>query len=326
VAKLTVVPGSAEDPLGALVADYLTSCKARGLSPNTLQNSYGYPLRKVLLPFCEREGITDPAGLTSRALDRLAGQLMDEGGTRGPLSRHSVHAYIRAVNHFLAWAKREGEPVQAKAQLPRLPKAVLEVLSRDEIQAMEDKAATERDKLIIRTLADTGVRVGELVRLRTSDLVSQGRQHYLRVAGRSQGGGAKGDRSRLVPIPRLYPRLRRYADRGRPKDVTSDRLFISLKRRPESAGGAYQPLTESGVQQLVRNLASTAGIQRRVYPHLLRHSYITWAIRRGMHPVQIRQIVGHESTAMIDRVYTHLVPQDAYLAATKLYTDDSDGD
>lgn len=319
MAKLAVVPETANGPLGALVEDYLASCKARGLSPNTLQNSYGYPLRKVLLPYCEKERITELAGLTSRALDRLAGHLMDVGGPRGPLSRHSVHAYIRAINHFLAWAKREGEPVQARAQLPRLPKSVLEVLSREEIQSMEDIASTERDKLIIRTLADTGIRVGELVKLRTGDLQSQGRQHYLRIRG-------KGSKERLVPIPRLYPRLRRYADRGRPKDTTSDRLFISLKRRPESMGGAYEPLTESGVQQLVRNLAATAGIRRRVYPHLLRHSYITWAIRRGMHPVQIRQIVGHESTAMIDRVYTHLVPQDAYAAAMKLYAEDADGE
>jgi integrase/recombinase XerD len=216
-----------------------------------------------------------------------------------------VHAYVRALNHFLTWAQGEGEPVKARAQLPRLPKAVLEVLSRDEIAAMEDAARTERDKLIIRTLADTGIRVGELVKLRKSDLVTQGRQHYLLVRG-------KGAKERLVPIPRLYHRLNRYVERGRPKDTITDRVFLALNRRPESQGGAYEPITESGIQQLVRNLAQTVGIERRVYPHLLRHSYITWAIRRGMHTVQIRQIVGHESTAMIDRVYSHLVPQDAY--------------
>lgn len=55
--KLTLVAGTAAGPLATLVEDYLASCKARGLSPNTLQNSYGYPLRKVLLPFCEAEGI-----------------------------------------------------------------------------------------------------------------------------------------------------------------------------------------------------------------------------------------------------------------------------
>src|SRR3982074_1138830 len=229
--------------LAALVEDYLAACKARGLSPNTVNNSYGYPLRKVLLPFCEREGIASLPGLTTRVRDRLARELMDNGGPRGQLSRHSIHAYTRAINHFLAWAKREGQSVSGKAQLPRLPKAILEVLSRDEIQGMEDAANNERDKLIVRLLADTGVRVGELVKLRKTDLVIQGRQYYLRVRG-------KGSRERLVPIPRLHPRLRRYADRTRPADATTDRLLISLKRRPHSQGGSYEALTESGIQQL----------------------------------------------------------------------------
>jgi integrase len=65
-------------------------------------------------------------------------------------------------------------------------------------------------------------------------------------------------------------------------------------------------------------------MDRRVYPHLLRHSYITWAIREGMPPVQIRQIVRHESTAMIDRVYSHLGPQDADDAMVKALTDAED--
>jgi len=90
------------------------------------------------------------------------------------MSKHSVHAYIRAINHFLSWANREGEPVAVKAQLPRLPKQFVDVLSRGDIQAMEDAAQTERDKLIVRTLADTGIRVGELVALRPSDLQLQG--------------------------------------------------------------------------------------------------------------------------------------------------------
>ncbi len=86
--------------------------------------------------------------------------------------------------------------------------AVLEVLSSEEIQALEDAAMTERDKLIVRTLADTGIRVGELAKLRTADLTTQGRQQYLRVRG-------EGSKERLVPVPRLYARLRHYADLGR---------------------------------------------------------------------------------------------------------------
>jgi integrase len=73
------------------------------------------------------------------------------------------------------------------------------VLSRDETQALEDVAVTERDKLIVRILGDTGIRVGELVNLTTHDLINRDRNLYLRV------GGKTGER--LVPIPRLSRRL-----------------------------------------------------------------------------------------------------------------------
>jgi integrase len=71
------------------------------------------------------------------------------------------------------------------------------------------------------------MRVGELLRLRVDDLASDGRKRYLRVLGRGQGGGAKGDSSRLVPItPGLHVRLDRYARRGRP-ECNTDRLFVT---------------------------------------------------------------------------------------------------
>src|SRR5215471_4047759 len=88
---------------------------------------------------------------------------------------------------------------------------------------MEDAAVTERDKLIVRLLADTGIRVGELVRLTLNDLIERDRAHYLRVAGKTG--------ERMVPIPRLYRRLARYAQRGRPRDVTSDFTHVGLRRR-----------------------------------------------------------------------------------------------
>ena len=61
-----------------------------------------------------------------------------------------------------------------------------------------------------------------------SDLIERDRKTYLKVQG-------KGDKDRLVPVPTLERRLRRYSKRGRPPEVIGDRLFISLKRR---AGGA----------------------------------------------------------------------------------------
>ena len=63
--------------------------------------------------------------------------------------------------------------------------------------------------------------------------------------------------------------VRRYAERSQPADATGDRLFVSLRR---STNGGYEAITESGVQQMVRDLAERAGIRKRVHPHLFRHS------------------------------------------------------
>lgn len=302
-----MVAEPAANPIQTLVDDYLADARARGLSPATLTQSYGYPLRNVLVPWCAANEITDLEQLDTRTLNRLSATLLDQGGKRGQLSKHSVHTYMRAINRFLSWAEAEGEGAGAKAQLPKLPKKLVDVLSRDEIERMEDAAKAERDKLIVRLLADTGIRVGELVSLRTSDLIERDRNHFIRVRG-------KGSRERLVPVPRLYRRLLRYAERGRPEDTASDKLFIALRRRP---GGDYEPLTTSGVDQLIRNLAKSARIEKRVYPHLLRHSYATWALTRGMNPIQLAQILGHSSLAMIQTVYSHLSPSDAYEAMVR---------
>ncbi len=303
---------AAVTPIPRLVEDYLADARARGLSPSTLSQSYGYPLRNVLIPWCSEHGIESVEGLDRRALNSLSTHLLDVGGKRGPLSRHSVHTYMRAVNRLLTWAEGEGEGGGAKAQLPKLPKKLVDVLGRDEIERMEDAAKTERDKLIVRLMADTGLRVGELVGLRVSDLLERDRNHFIRVRG-------KGSRERLVPIPRLYRRLVKYAERGRPDDTVSDRLFIALRRRPN---GDYEALTTSGVDQLIRHLAKSAAIKKRVYPHLLRHSYATWALARGMNPIQLAQILGHSSLAMIQNVYSHLSPSDAYEAMLRALSAD----
>jgi integrase len=215
---------------------------------------------------------------------------------------------------FLSWAEAEGEAVAARAKAPKAAKRLLDVLSREEIQAMEDVAATERDQLIVRVLADTGIRVGELVNLTVVDLVERDRSHYLRVRGKSG--------ERLVPIPRLYRRLLRHAQRGRPRDVQSDRLFISLRCRP---GGDHGPPTASGVEQVIHELGGTAEISKRVYPHLLRHSYATWALTRSMNPVMLAHILGHTSLSMIQNVYSHLTPTDAYQAMLETLAEDDNG-
>lgn len=124
-------------------------------------------------------------------------------------------------------------------------KRALDALSPDEVQAMEDAANTERDKLVVRVLADTGMRLGELLALRVSDIRSEAGRHVIKVLG-------KGDRERLIPIqPALARRLRRFGDRPR-QDSTSDKLFLTLRRSRDS--GQLGPLKESAVELMIRNL------------------------------------------------------------------------
>src|SRR5262249_44801950 len=123
--------------------------------------------------------IGDVEQLTRPALSGLSAQLLEEGGKSGrPLSRHTIASYLRSINVFLSWAEAEGESVAGRAKAPKSSKRIIDVLSRDEVQAMEDAATTERDKLIIRLLADTGIRVGELVRLTLDDLIERDRTYY----------------------------------------------------------------------------------------------------------------------------------------------------
>lgn len=258
----SVVEPAPGTPLERPVEEYLTSCRARGLKPKAVNMTYGWPLRRVFLPWARSEGLTTPADVTPRALERLAAHLLESPGARGSLSRNSVYTYHRSVNQWVRWAREEGEATQkrARAPLPRVPRSLPDVLSRGEIATLEEAATAERDRPIVRLLADTGMRVGELVGLRTGDLIIRDRRTHLRVTG-------KGDRERQIPIvPRLARRLELYVEKTRPMDTRSYRIFLGLPR--SGSTGRYEPLTVSGVEHLVRDLGERCGLRKRVHPHL----------------------------------------------------------
>src|SRR2546425_2962242 len=270
------------DTLGRLLQDYLQDKRAAGASPRTV-NHYKEVLEQVLLPFCAEAGIASLAELDTRHLNDLGVGHLDGSRSRSgrPISKATVHSYMRAINGFLSWARTQGEGGNARGRLPSMRKRVLDTLSREEIQRMEDAAETERDKLIVRLLADTGMRLGELLALRPHDVRVEGGKNVVKVRG-------KGDRDRLVPLaPGLARRLKRFADRSR-REASSDHLFLTLRRG--RASGQLDCVTESGVEQVIRALAQVAGIEKRVYPHLLRHSFATDYLRRGGNPILLQQI------------------------------------
>ena len=317
MAKIAVVaPADSSSPLHRLVDDYLMACRARGLAKGTIDNSYGYPLRSIFLPWCDAHDIQRPEELTPRQVDAFSVALLDREGRNGrPLSKFSVHAYARAVRGFLTWCAKEGEKVEARPSLPRLPRRVLDVLSREEINALEGGAASERDRIIIRLLGDCGLRASELCSLEPGDIARHDRQAYIRVRG-------KGERERLVPLPpALLRRLDRYIRDTRPIDSRHDQLFLSMRK---GRSGDYEPLTRSGLLQAIDTAAERAGLTaKRVHPHLLRHSFITNALRAGVNPLVLSRIVGHSSLRMIEQVYSHLNAGDSYEAMMRALANDT---
>lgn len=306
-------PVTTPSPIEQLVDDYLISCQARGLAPSTVSGAYGYPLRFVFIPWCADHGIERPDQLTSRIVDAFSVHLQARLGKNGrPLSKFSIHSYTRSIRLFLTWCTKEGEQVAARPSLPRLPRRVLKTLSREEINRLELAAPSERDRIIIRILGDCGLRASELCALAPDDVVRHDRQAYLRVKG-------KGDRDRLVPIlPALLRRIERYIRDGRPRDIRPDVLFLSLRK---GLTGEYGPLTRSGLFQLIEHTGIRAGMEdRKVHPHLLRHSFITNALRSGVSPIILSQIAGHTSMRMIEQVYSHLNATDSYNAMVQALT------
>lgn len=75
---------------------------------------------------------------------------------------------------------------------------------------------------------------------------------------------------------------------------------------------------------MVREAAHRAGIQKRVYPHLLRHSYATEWLRRGGNPLLLAQQLGHENLNMIQSTYSHLVAGDVFAEAMRMFEDEDD--
>jgi integrase/recombinase XerD len=296
-----LLPSGRLSELERLADDYLNHCRARGLSPRT-DRQYSYSLHAVFLPWCNDQGIENVADFDRRAADRFTAALLTRHKPDGqPLSKYSVTTYTRPVRQMVTWARREGEAIEGQPQLPRRPKPVRNILTRDELDSLERAVPEERDKLVIRLFADCGLRLKELKGLQASDVIRADRQAYVQVLG-------KGDRVRAVPVaPTLLRRLEKLIER-RPEPRSSDAVFVAFRRGP---GNSYDALTGDGIYQIVQDAARRARLGKRVHPHLLRHSWMTEMVRSGMSPIQLSMIAG-ASPEVITECYTHLTRDDAY--------------
>jgi integrase len=295
--KMRVVKAPRSD-LAMEIEDYLRACRARGVRPATIHDSYGYSLRGVLLPWGQGEGIVSAAGIDTRTLERFAGELRDRVTREGkPLSAATVWTYLKAANLFLKWYASEHDSTAPKIRLHQPAGRKVDTLERDQIRDLERAAPTERDRVMIRLLADTGIRPGELVSITGADLRRSGRRHYVRVRGKT------GERDTPITAE-LFARLR---DLSRGAD---EPVFVSL--RNDRRTGQHEPLSVNGVRQAIRDIGINAGLRTNLNPYVFRHSCCRWLLLSGQSTVVVEAIMGHGSAEMIRKHYANIGVDDAH--------------
>ena len=203
---------------------------------------------------------------------------------------------LRSIIKFLA--RRSGTTPE---RLPstggfRKPKTLPKALTEDEMQRLSDAPSPTtpegmRDRAMIELLYGGGLRVSELVSLRTEDYSES--ESILRVLG-------KREKVRLVPLPAgTHEHLRRYLENGRPglrKAKTGSHVFLNNR----GAG-----LSRSGVFRILRRYAAQAGIEKEIGPHTLRHTYAVHLVKNGADLRSVQELLGHASIVTTE-VYTHL--------------------
>jgi integrase/recombinase XerD len=156
----------------------------------------------------------------------------------------------------------------------KIRKRVVERLSRDEERRLIQHAYRDRGEhgLLIKTLFQTGARVSEFANIKV--------EHFFFDESMILLDRGKGGKSRYVPIlPELAQELRTHlGGRG------TGYLFETNRHLP------YSPRR---IQQIVKSTSEGAKINKRVYPHLLRHSVATTLLERGMPIDQIQKFLGH---------------------------------
>lgn len=201
---------------------------------------------------------------------------------------NTIVARIAALRFFFVKTLRR--PYQREdLPSPKRPKRLPTVLSQQEVARLLDAADGLFHYAILMTLYATGLRRAELCQLRVSDVDSP------RMVIHVHKG--KGNRDRDVPLsPKLLETLRTYWRWKKPRTW----LFPS-----RGIPDADKPITVKTVYFAVRQAAKRAGLQKRISPHTLRHSWATHLLENGADLRTIQMLLGHADLEHTT-VYLHI--------------------
>ncbi len=295
MATVEVPAGSAR--LGELILDFLAYLEMeRGLSRNTLE-----AYRTDLLQygqFLDRRG-RDPLKVAPTDLAAFASELAQGSQGRPAVAPATLQRKIACLRSFYRHLRREQllehDPT-SELRPPRSPGRLPKVLSRDEVarllaQPVGDGPAAQRDRALLETMYACGLRASEAIHLQLSQLDLQA--GILRAHG-------KGSKERIVPIgSKARLALVTYLERGRPRLVgLRDEPHVFVNQR----GGG---LSRQGLYKIVQRHARSAGLEDRMSPHTLRHSFATHLLAGGCDLRSLQEMLGHADIGTT-QIYTHL--------------------
>lgn len=264
----------------------------RNLSPYTVRN-YRTEIGQFI-EFAQAHGVKEWRLVDKALVRRWLADLRVGGYAPGSIARKLSE--VRACCTYLVREDRLDHNPLANISAPKQPKRQPRVLSYDEVLAMlrmPDVATPQgqRDLAILEVFYGSGIRLGELEKLDLADLDLSRRE--VRVLG-------KGNKERIALFGKsAEATLRLYLLQGRPSFVGKEEASALFLNR------FGQRLGRVSIIRMLGRYAKEAGIDRKVTPHAMRHSFATHLIDEGVDIRIIQEMLGHESPATTQR-YTHV--------------------
>ncbi|MGZ4180020.1 MAG: site-specific tyrosine recombinase XerD [Solirubrobacteraceae bacterium] len=294
---VTTEPTAPSPRLNDLLLDFLAYLELeRGLSRNTLE-AYRSDLQQYG-EFLARRGI-DPLVVVPTDLASFVSELADGRDGRPAVAPATLQRKIACLRSFYRHLRRDGildhDPT-SELRAPRSRQRLPKVLSRDEVarllqQPRGPSPGAIRDRALLETMYACGLRASEAIGLELSDVDLEA--GILRARG-------KGSKERIVPIgTKAIESLNYYLAKARPRlvgDRDQPRLFVNLR------GGG---LSRQGLYKIVQGHARSAGLERRMSPHTLRHTFATHLLAGGCDLRSLQEMLGHADIGTT-QVYTHL--------------------
>jgi integrase/recombinase XerD len=283
--------------LTELTLDFLAYLEfERGLSRNTLE-AYRSDLQQ-LGEFLGRRRV-DPLEVRPIDLSAFISELAEGTEVRAAVAPATLQRKIACLRSFYRHLRRdqilEHDPT-SELRPPRSRGRLPKVLSRDEVgrllaQPQGSSPAALRDRALLETMYACGLRASEAVGLELSELDLE--TGILRARG-------KGSKERIVPIgSKAVQTLEAYLRQARPKLVglrDEPRVFVNLR----GAG-----LSRQGLYKIVQGHARSAGLEHRMSPHTLRHTFATHLLSGGCDLRSLQEMLGHADIGTT-QIYTHL--------------------